>query len=639
MIRMVGLALYRGDKCLFKEADLSLYPGWKVGITGANGTGKSSLLALLQGQLSQDQGELSRPSGWSVAQVSQETPAVECSALDYLLDGDHDYRKLQRAIEQAELDDDGIRIGELHAQFEAIDGYNSPYRAAKLLAGLGFSEQDHQKPVKAFSGGWRMRLNLAQALLVRSDLLLLDEPTNHLDLDTTFWLQDWLKVYPGTLLLISHDRDFLDEIIDHTLNLSHQKLTLYTGNYSQYELQRAARMEQQQAAYEKQQGEVEQLHQFIDRFRAKASKAKQAQSRIKSLERMERLLPAHADSPFHFSFPPPVRLPSPLLTLDGATIGYGATPLLSGVELRLAPGDRYALLGHNGAGKSTVIKALQGENPLMRGELRLSPDTQVGYFAQHQLEQLDGSATPLLHLSRLDPKATEQSLRSFLGGFGFIGDKALANVGHFSGGEKSRLVLAMLVFQRPNLLLLDEPTNHLDLEMRHALTLALQSFEGAIVMISHDRHLLRSVTEQFMLVDGGRMAPFDGDLDDYHDWLRQGPSVAAPLAIATGEGASSGSGGSKKDQRRLAAERRTQLQPITKQIKKYEQQMEKLHQRQQALEQQLADANLYQESQRAQLKQLLLDKRELDQQVEQVEMQWMELSEKLEQMELELVDP
>ncbi|MCW8825819.1 MAG: ATP-binding cassette domain-containing protein [Gammaproteobacteria bacterium] len=622
MIRMQQLSLYRGSKPLILESDLDLHSGWKVGITGANGCGKSSLLALVRGELTADHGSLSIAEGWQIAHVAQETPASEQSALDYVLDGDDEYRKLQRQIVQEEASG-GHGLGELHAEFESIDGYNAPHRAGKLLSGLGFKQEQHSQPVRNFSGGWRMRLNLAQALLSRSDLLLLDEPTNHLDLDTTFWLQDWINAYKGTLLLISHDREFLDEIVDHTINISHQKALLYSGNYSQFEQQRAARLMQQQSAYEKQQRDREQMHRFIERFKAKASKAKQAQSRVKALERMEELLPAHVDSQFHFSFLEPHRLPAPLLDLEEGAIGYGSTSIASNISLRIHPGDRIALLGHNGAGKTTLIKTLCGEQELLAGQIKLSAETRIGYFAQHQLEQLDVHATPLLHLSRLKPDASEQELRNFLGGFGFAGDMALATVENFSGGEKTRLVLAMLVFQRPNLLLLDEPTNHLDLEMRHALTIALQTFSGAILMISHDPHLLRSVTDLFLLVDQGNVSPFDGDIEDYHKWLKSGDGCETEKEMVD-------SGPSKKEQRQLAAEMRKKSQPLTQKIKKLEKELEKLHSRESEITGQLAEPEIYEERNKEKLTGALKEKGTLEQQIEEIELNWFELNEELE---------
>jgi ATP-binding cassette subfamily F protein 3 len=631
MIRMQQLSLYRGSKPLILEGDLALHSGWKVGVTGVNGCGKSSFLALIRGEITPDHGSLDISDGWQIAYVAQETPASEQSARDYVLDGDSDYRRLQAELAQEEHLG-GERLGELHAEFEAIDGYNAPHRAEKLLSGLGFKPEQHQQPVHNFSGGWRMRLNLAQALLGRSDLLLLDEPTNHLDLDTTFWLQDWLCSYKGTLLLISHDRDFLDAIVDHTINISHQQATLYSGNYSQFEQQRAARLIQQQSAFDKQQREREQMHRFIERFKAKASKAKQAQSRVKALERMEELLPAHIDSQFHFSFFEPSRLPTPLLDIDEGEIGYGTTSIARGINLRIYPGDRIALLGHNGAGKTTLIKTLCGEQPLLSGKKTHSPDTLIGYFAQHQLEQLDVNATPLLHLSRLKPDATEQELRNFLGGFGFAGDMALATVKNFSGGEKTRLVLAMLVFQKPNLLLLDEPTNHLDLEMRHALTMALQTFSGAILMISHDRHLLRSVTDQFLLVNQGAVTPFDGDIEDYHQWLKSGESDAeSEVKVQTTP--------SKKEQRQQAAEMRKLSQPLTQKISKLEKELEKLQSQVAEITVQLAEPSLYEAANKEQLTGLLKEKGAIEQRIESTELMWFEANEALEAMQQQLTAP
>ncbi|MFO7592753.1 MAG: ATP-binding cassette domain-containing protein, partial [Pseudomonadota bacterium] len=515
MIRFNALSLRRGPRLLFADACLTINPGQKVGITGANGCGKSSLFALIRNELHADSGELSLPPDWVIAHVAQETPATERSAIDYVLDGDAELRQLEQQLRDAEADNDGHLLGELHARMENIGGYTAHARAARLLDGLGFTGEQIEQPVRAFSGGWRMRLNLAQALMCRSDLLLLDEPTNHLDLDAVIWLQEWLAQYPGTLLLISHDRDFLDEVANTILHIEQQRLTLYTGNYSAFEQMRAEKLALQQSAYEKQQKEIQHIESFVNRFRAKATKAKQAQSRLKSLERMERIAPAHVDSPFHFSFLPPHKLPTPLLTLDRVDVGYGGQAIVHGANLSLQPGDRIGLLGHNGAGKSTLIKHIAGELEPIAGEIITARELRIGYFAQHQLEQLDPEASPVQHLQRIDPKASEQSLRDYIGGFGFSNDMALSPVAPFSGGEKSRLVLAMLVYQRPNLLLLDEPTNHLDLEMRHAMAMALQEYQGALVVVSHDRHLLRSVTDTLYLVHDGQVKEFDGDLEDY----------------------------------------------------------------------------------------------------------------------------
>ncbi len=521
MLELRDVSLRRGPRLLFANADLTLHSGQRVGVTGANGTGKSSLFALLRGELHADTGDCRLPPNWTIAQVAQETPALDIPALDYVLRGDAELERLQAQLRDAETAHDGHLLAQLHAQLEAIDGYSAPSRAARLMHGLGFKADQERLPVAQFSGGWRMRLNLAQALMCRSDLLLLDEPTNHLDLDAVLWLEEWLQRYPGMLLLISHDREFLDRTVQHILHIEREQVRLYAGNYSEFENRRAELLAQQQSAFERQQREIAHIQHFIDRFKAKASKAKQAQSRIKALGRLERIAAAHADSPFHFEFPAPAKLPHPLLQLEKISAGYADTTILSNVELSLAPGDRLGLLGPNGAGKSTLIKLLAGVIEPQSGKRLPAPDLDIGYFAQHQLEQLHAQSSPLLHLQRLAPRASEQSLRDFLGGFGFAGARAESAVAPFSGGEKARLVLAMLVYQAPNLLLLDEPTNHLDLEMRLALELALQDYPGAVVLVSHDRHLLRTVTDSFLLVAGGQALPFDGDLDDYRRWLEQ----------------------------------------------------------------------------------------------------------------------
>jgi ATP-binding cassette subfamily F protein 3 len=519
MLNFKNIAIRRGNRLLFSDASLTLHKGQKAGLTGANGVGKSSLFALLRGELHADAGDFSMPPNLEIAHVAQETPALDCSALDYVLDGDRELRRLQARLAQAEQAHDGLQLAELHAALEHIGGYTANARAARLLNGLGFSAQQENQAVSAFSGGWRMRLNLAQALMCRSDVLLLDEPTNHLDLDAVIWLQDWLCKYPGTLLLISHDRDFLDSITDHIIHIEQGKATLYTGNYSAFERMRAEKLAQQQSAFERQQREMAHIQSFIDRFKAKATKAKQAQSRIKSLERMELIAQAHIDSPFQFSFPPPKKLPNPLIALEQAAIGYGERTIIQNASLSIAPGDRIGLLGPNGAGKSSLIKVLSGQMAPLTGKLKTAEALHIGYFAQHQLEQLRLDESPLWHLQQLNKQATEKDLRNFLGGFDFRGDKVNDAIAPFSGGEKARLVLALLVYQNPNLLLLDEPTNHLDLEMRHALSVALQAYEGAMVVVSHDRHLLRSVTDQLLLVADGRLQEFDGDLDDYKSWL------------------------------------------------------------------------------------------------------------------------
>jgi ATP-binding cassette subfamily F protein 3 len=516
MLVFSELFLRRGKKVLLEDANFSIPAGQKVGITGSNGVGKSSLFSLILGELEADNGNFSMPADWVIAHVAQHTPAGDIPALDYVLQGDRDYVDLQDKISAATDNDDGMMLAELHGRLEDIDGYSAESRAATLMHGLGFKPEEIRLPVEEFSGGWRMRLNLAQALMCRSDLLLLDEPTNHLDLDAVIWLQNWLSRYDGTLLLISHDREFLDSFITLIANIEHRHITLYSGHYSSFEKARAEQLAQQQAAHIKQQKEVEHIEKFIRRFGAKATKAKQAQSRVKVLERMQLIAAAHIDSPFHFNFREPEKLPERLLDSRDVSLGYNNMAILKDVSIHLHAGDRIGLIGPNGAGKSTLIKFLAGELEAQSGESWQAQYLKIGYFAQHQLEQLVPEQTALQHLRLLDKKARESSLRGFLGGFGFIGDRVEEPVAPFSGGEKARLVLALLIYQKPNLLLLDEPTNHLDLEMRHALSMALQEYVGAMVIVSHDRHLLKSVTDQFILVDNGKVEAFDGDLEQRH---------------------------------------------------------------------------------------------------------------------------
>lgn len=635
MISINQAQLIRGSKTLLDETSLTIYPGHKVGLVGANGTGKSSLLALILGHLSLDKGEFSLPSGWQIATVAQETPALDVSALEYVIDGDSEYRQLEALLHQAQEENDGNAIALLHGKIDAIGGYAIHSRAGSLLAGLGFSEADQSNPVKSFSGGWRMRLNLAQALLCRSDLLLLDEPTNHLDLDTMYWLEGWIKSYQGTLILISHDRDFIDEIVDEIVHVENQKLNFYKGNYSAFERIRAERMSQQQIAFERQQKERAHMQSFVDRFRYKASKAKQAQSRLKALERMTELLPSQADSPFYMEFRAPEALPNPLIKMEQVAIGYSDKPILSKVHLNLVPGARIGLLGRNGAGKSTLIKLLSGQLSPMTGLYEPNPGVNIGYFAQHQIEFLRLDDTPMQHLVRLAPNAREQGLRNFLGGFGFNGDMALSPVRPFSGGEKARLVLALLVWQRPNLLLLDEPTNHLDLEMRHALTMALQTFEGAMVVVSHDRHLLRLTCSDYYLVDQGEVRAFDGDLDDYHQWLLDAAKANANQNSTSDEIKPAAD---KKQQKRLEAEIRQKVSPLKRKQTKLETEQQKLSERLAELEHLLADSELYDQDNKAKLTSVLTERTSLTQTLEDSEMQWLELQEEIDAMELEVME-
>ncbi|MDC7861369.1 ABC transporter ATP-binding protein [Pantoea ananatis] len=631
MIVFSALQIRRGVRVLLDNATATINPGQKVGLVGKNGCGKSTLLSLLKGEMTSDAGSFTFPGNWSLAWVNQETPALSQAALDYVIDGDREYRQLEAELAEANIRNDGNAIALVHAKLDTIQAWTIQSRASSLLHGLGFSQEQLQRPVSDFSGGWRMRLNLAQALLCRSDLLLLDEPTNHLDLDAVIWLERWLKSYEGTLILISHDRDFLDPVVDKIIHIEQQTMMEYTGNYSSFERQRGAKLAQQQALYQSQQEKVAHLQKYIDRFRAQATKAKQAQSRIKMLERMELIAPAHVDNPFSFSFRAPESLPNPLLKMEKVTAGYGDRIILDAIKLNLVPGSRIGLLGRNGAGKSTLIKLLAGELSAKEGEIGLAKGIKLGYFAQHQLEFLRADESPLQHLSRIAPKVLEQQLRDYLGGFGFQGDKVTEITARFSGGEKARLVLALIVWQRPNLLLLDEPTNHLDLDMRQALTEALIDFAGALVVVSHDRHLLRATTDDLYLVHDGSVDVFPGDLEDYQQWLsdlqkQQSQQDAAPRQD------SGNSAQARKDQKRREAELRTQTQPLRKEIEKLEKQMAKWQTQLADAEALLSDSALYEQSRRADLSAALQKQAESKSALEEVEMAWLDAQEKLEAM-------
>ncbi len=634
MIRLRDVTLARGATRLLDRTSLSVHVGQKVGIVGSNGCGKSSLFAVLRGELAPEAGDVELPSRWRIAHVAQETPAVETPALDFVLDGDDELRAIESELAAAEHDSDadGHHVAELHHRYEAIGGYAARARAAELLAGLGVLDARHGDPVASFSGGWRMRLNLAQALMARSDLLLLDEPTNHLDLDAVLWLEEWLKRYPGTLLLITHDRDFLDGVAQVIVHFDAQKLKVYGGNYTVFERERAMQLAMQRAAFDKQQRQIAHLKSFVDRFRAKATKAKQAQSRLRTLERMEMIAAAHVDSPFEFAFAPSNATARELTRLEDATLRYGdAPPVFAGLDLAIHNGDRIGLLGPNGAGKSTLVKALAGELALARGVRYAAPNLRIGYFAQHQLEQLDLDASPLSLLMRAHPAAREQELRDFLGGFDFRGDAVNDIAGRFSGGEKARLVLALIVRARPQLLILDEPTNHLDIEMREALSEALQDYNGALLVVAHDRHLLAATTDELWLVNAGAVAPFDGDLDDYRDWvLSPGSRKAQP---ATPRDSPADRRQQKRDEAAARQRRADARKPFAAEQARIERDIELLNTEKRELDDWLAGSDAYEPDARDALKIALERQGEITWKLARTETAWLAVQEKLDAIE------
>lgn len=625
MIAASQLSLLRGNKTLFKAGNFTIHPTHKVGLVGSNGCGKSSLFSAFLGKLAPDEGNLTLPSGWKIATVKQETPALSQSALDYVIDGDLEYRQLEQQLADARENNNGNKEAELINAIDTIGGFSLNARAGELLHGLGFLPAQLELPVKDFSGGWRMRLNLAQALISRADLLLLDEPTNHLDLDAVLWLQRWLKRFDGTLVLISHDRDFLDDVVGQILHIEHHQVKLYKGNYSAFERQRAEHLAQQQAQYQKQQKEVAHLTAFVDRFRAKASKAKQAQSRLKRLQKLPDLAPAHVDSQFTFAFKQPESMPYPLLSLDDADCGYEQSIILSQAKLTLVPGSRIGLLGRNGAGKSTFIKTLAGDIKPLTGTRHAAQTLNIGYFSQHQLEQLHPGSNAVEHIIRQHPEMTELEARNYLGSFGFSGEQALSDINVMSGGEKARLVLALIVAQKPQLLLLDEPTNHLDLEMRQALVVALQTFEGAIILIAHDRYLLESCVDEFYLVANGSISAFDGDIDDYQQWLNDDKKELGENNKTKTEATID-----KKQQRQAQAQLRQKAAPLKKQADKLEQQISQWQDTLSGIEQQLNDSSLYQAENKTKLTELLKQQATLKNNIEEQELEWFDLLEQIE---------
>jgi ATP-binding cassette subfamily F protein 3 len=630
MLALTNISLRRGRKVLLESVSFQIHAGQRMGVIGANGCGKSSLFAMLLGELEPDDGELALDPRYEIAHVAQESPRGSGSAVDYVMDGDPELRQVQAAIAEGEAAADKPDLHLLYERMEAIDGFTAESRASRLLHGLGFATDEYTKAVNEFSGGWRMRLNLARALMCRSDLLLLDEPTNHLDLPAILWLERWLKRYEGILLVVSHDRDFLDQVCTRIAHIENQAMKLFTGNYSQFETLRAEQLALQQTMYVRQQKQIKHIQSYVDRFRYKASKARQAQSRIKMLERMERIAPAHVDSPFRFHFIEPEKQPHHLLGLTDATVGYGDDVVLENINLNLSAGDRIGLLGVNGAGKSTLVKALSTGSTLLEGERHLSKDTKIGYFAQHQLDLLRPESSPIEHLREYAPDDREQDQRNFLGRFGFSGERIFEPVAPFSGGEKARLVLALMIRQGPNLLLLDEPTNHLDLEMRQALSVALIEYTGALVVISHDRHLLRSVCDELLIVHDGIAVRFDRSLDDYPAWLREQEEESEQAVAKWNDGAAKSV--NKKQHRRDQAEQRQRLKPLHDKVREVEKALASNRSRLTDLEARLADESIYADPNRKdELTRLIQDQAAVKSTIESLEWEWLEASENLEQ--------
>lgn len=618
MITLRQVTLRRGKAELLKNVDWTIYAKQRFGLIGANGAGKTSLFLMLLGELEPDLGDYTYPKQLKLSHVAQETESTSQTALQYVMDGDVELRDLEARLQKAEEAHDGHAIATLHEKLSIIDAYTAPARAAQLLNGLGFQQADQQQSVSAFSGGWRVRLNLAKALMCRSDVLLLDEPTNHLDLDAVVWLEEWLKHYQGTLIMISHDRDFLDNTVDHIAHIEHQGLKIYSGNYSAFEKQRAADLLIQQAAFEKQQKRLAHLQSFVDRFKAKATKAKQAQSRVKAIEKMDLICAVQSQSPFQFEFREPEQCPNPLLTVEKASISYGTKRILSHLNLTITPKDRIAIVGPNGAGKSSFIKLLAGELNEFHGIREASAGLKIGYFAQHQVEKLHLDDSSILHLRRIAPQSSEVELRTYLGTFGFVGDEVFAPVRQFSGGEKSRLALALLVWQRPNLLLLDEPTNHLDLEMRQALSLALQEYEGAMLLVSHDRFLVRSTTDQLLLVANGELTHFEGDLHDYEQWL-----LTYRKEQASDTQGESKSERSRKEARQESAKLRELRKPLDLRVKQLEKEILRLEKELALIEKTLSDQSIYDEAQKDKLQVQLINQAKVKKTLESIEEEWL----------------
>lgn len=635
MIKLSALSFQKGSKVLLNDSELSIFPSWKVGLIGENGAGKSSLFELLQHPELADSGDCKLPKGWQIAHLKQEVQAEAKKAIEYVIDGHQVYRKLQAQIELAEAENDMHKLSQLHANMDEIHAYQIETQAATLLSGLGFTNQQQQKNVNEFSGGWRIRLNLAQTLMMPSDLLLLDEPTNHLDLDSILWLENFLSRYSGTMIIISHDREFLDNCVEYIVHIKNQSLETYTGNYSQFELQVAEREAQQASQFEKQQKQIEHMESFIRRFKAKATKAKQAQSRVKALERMELILPAHQHSAFQFQFYNHEKLPNSLIRLSEANLGYKHqstedTLILKNVNLELTPDSRIGIIGLNGSGKSTLLKSLIGDSPCLTGEHFQHEHCDIGYFSQHQLEALDLEASPLTHLIRLSPRTPESEMRKFLGSFGFHGDDVKEKITHFSGGEKSRLALSLICWKKPNVLILDEPTNHLDIEMRHALNLALQAFSGALILVSHDRHLVRCTTNDLFLINDGKCELFNGDIDHYTEYLSKGSDETPNKESSSASTNTENSKEQKKEQKKREAELRAKSSPLKKKLKSIENDLARLQTKNDTFETLLSDNTLYDTENKNKLKTLLLDQSTVKADIDLKEEAWLDISDQIE---------
>ena len=615
MLSFNNLSLRRGSSLLFENVSFTVHKDNKVGLVGANGTGKTSLFKMIQGEFESDDGTFKYPPDLKIACLAQEVPGTDEQALPYVMGGDKKLVEIEKAILEAEINEDYGSLGELHAEFEDHDGFTAKSRAEKLLVGLGFSEEEFVKPLKDFSGGWRVRLNLARTLMQPADLLLLDEPTNHLDLDAIIWLGNWIKSFRGAMLLISHDREFLDECVGYVAHIHSGTIELYKGNYSQFEILKAAKLAELESNYSKQQREVAHMQDFVRRFKAKATKARQAQSRIKALERMELIAPAHIDSPFQFKIPETDKISNPLITLENADLGYSDS-IVRNVKIAFRPGDRIGLLGVNGAGKSTFIKSLKGELPLLNGQKVEGKNLKVGYFSQHQVDDLNLEKSPIDHLLRVDEKASEPEIRSFLGGFNFRGDKAKNSIKNFSGGEKARLALSIIAFQKPNLLLMDEPTNHLDMDMRQALTVALQDFGGAILLISHDRHLLANTVDEFLIINEGNLSTYNGDLEDYRKTvLKVSPSKKTK----------------KNEQIEILPElSKQEIKEIKNKIIMHEKTLKRLQRKLSETEEKLNSPASYESNEGTDLHALLRDQANLTSEIELNEQDWLELNEQLE---------